>query len=58
VDVTKEKAADVPSTSGTNVTTFNQFDALNMDDTEDFGIWCVLIHTPFNVHIKTKTDTN
>ena len=38
VDVNKKKAADVPSTSGTNIVTSNQFDALNMADTDDFGI--------------------
>jgi hypothetical protein len=38
VDVTKKKAADVPSTSGTKVDTSNKFNALSVDDTDDFGI--------------------
>lgn len=38
MDVNKKKAADVASLSGTKIATFNQFDTLNMDDTDDFGI--------------------
>ena len=45
VDANKKKNADVPctsgagiGTSGTKITTTNQFDALNMNDTDDFGI--------------------
>ena len=38
VDGTKKKASDVPSTSGTKISTSNQFVALNMDDTDAFGI--------------------
>ena len=35
---TKKKTSDVASSSGTNISTSNQFDALNMDDTDTFGI--------------------
>ena len=28
----------MPSTNGTKVATSNRFDALNMDDTDDFGV--------------------
>ena len=38
VVVTKKNASDVASISGTKITTSNQFDALNMDDTDGFGI--------------------
>ena len=38
VDTTKLNDADVGSTSGTKIVTSNQFDALNMDDTDTFGI--------------------
>jgi hypothetical protein len=38
VDGTKKKASNVASTSGTKITTSNQFDALDMDDTDGFGI--------------------
>lgn len=38
VDGTKKKASDVPSVSGTKISTSNQFAALNMDDTDAFGI--------------------
>jgi hypothetical protein len=35
---TKKKTSDVASSSGTKISTSNQFDALNMDDTDTFGI--------------------
>ena len=38
VDDTKKKTSDVASSSGTKISTSNQFDALNMDDTDGFGI--------------------
>ena len=38
VDVNRKMNADVPSTSGTKIATSNQFKALNMADTDDFGI--------------------
>ena len=38
VDGTKKKTSDVASSSGTKISTSNQFDALNMDDTDAFGI--------------------
>ncbi|PWA64262.1 zinc knuckle CX2CX4HX4C [Artemisia annua] len=37
VDGTKKRASDVPSTSGTKISTSNQFAALNIDDTDAFG---------------------
>jgi hypothetical protein len=48
VDGTKKKTSDVASSSGTKIYTSNQFDALNMDDTDAFGI-------PTN---DTNTDVN
>jgi hypothetical protein len=33
-----EQTSDVASSSGTKISTSNQFDALNMDDTDTFGI--------------------
>lgn len=38
VDGTKKKTSDVDSSSGTKISTSNQFDALNMDNTDVFGI--------------------
>ncbi|PWA91915.1 zinc knuckle CX2CX4HX4C [Artemisia annua] len=38
VEVTKKNASDVASSSGTKISTSNQFDALNMEDTDAFGI--------------------
>ena len=38
VDSTKKRNSDVASSSGTKISTSNQFDALNMDDTDAFGI--------------------
>jgi hypothetical protein len=38
VDGTKKKNYDVASSSGKKISTSNQFDALNMDDTDAFGI--------------------
>lgn len=38
MDANKKKNADVQSTSGAKIVTSNQFDALNMADTDDFGI--------------------
>jgi hypothetical protein len=38
VNDSKKKTSDVASTSGTTISTSNQFDALNMDDTDTFGI--------------------
>ena len=38
VDANKKKSTDVASTSGTKITTSNQFDALNMDDIDELGI--------------------
>lgn len=35
---TKKKTSDVASSSGTKISTSNKFDALNMDDTDAFGI--------------------
>jgi hypothetical protein len=35
---TKKQPSDVVSSSGTKISTSNQFDALNMDDTDAFGI--------------------
>jgi hypothetical protein len=46
-NVNKKKASDVASTSGTKITTSNQFDALNMDDTDGFGIPKVVTNTHF-----------
>ncbi|PWA45854.1 zinc knuckle CX2CX4HX4C [Artemisia annua] len=37
VDGTKKRTSDVPSTSGTKISTSNQFDALNIDDADAFG---------------------
>ena len=37
-DVTKKKATEVASTSGTKIATLNPFDALNMIDTDECGI--------------------
>jgi hypothetical protein len=38
VDVTKKKATEVASTSGTKIPTSNPFDAPNMIDTDECGI--------------------
>ncbi|PWA74765.1 zinc knuckle CX2CX4HX4C [Artemisia annua] len=38
VDVTKKKTSDVASSSGMKISTSNQFDTLNMDDMDAFGI--------------------
>ena len=38
MDVNRKKNDDVPSTSGTKIVTCNQFDALMMADTDEYGI--------------------
>jgi hypothetical protein len=38
VDANKKKTVDIPSTSGAKIVTSNQFNALNMDDTDGLGI--------------------
>jgi hypothetical protein len=38
VDANKKKTVDMPSTSGVKIVTSNKFDALDMDDTDVYGI--------------------